>query len=197
MKKKACRNRLKLNIQMIKRILIPVLNMNSIKIKTLVNSRMKMILEDWGPVITKVVNLLKKSGWLNYQIEYFPIYRSRLSLINTMTIKIRSMEHLMTVVMIFSITNLKSLRIVRKMMVSMVSIKREMIFLNLTNNKMMILIPIKVKILWIRLLMKLLIMKMNKSKLWKKYSKIENRKLTATKILMYIWNNFKGDHRNS
>jgi len=122
---------------------------------------------------------------------------SRLSLINTMTIKIRSMEHLMTVVMIFSITNLKSLRIVRKMMVSMVSIKREMIFLNLTNNKMMILIPIKVKILWIRLLMKLLIMKMNKSKLWKKYSKIENRKLTATKILMYIWNNFKGDHRNS
>jgi len=107
------------------------------------------------------------------------------------------MEHLMTVVMIFSITNLKSLRIVRKMMVSMVSIKREMIFLNLTNNKMMILIPIKVKILWIRLLMKLLIMKMNKSKLWKKYSKIENRKLTATKILMYIWNNFKGDHRNS
>jgi len=62
MTKKACRNRLKLNIQMIKRILIPVLNMNSIKIKTLVNSRMKMILEDWGPVITKVVNLLKKSG---------------------------------------------------------------------------------------------------------------------------------------
>jgi len=62
MKKKACRNRLKLNIQMIKRILIPVLNMNSIKIKTLVNSRMKMILEDWGPVITKVVNLFKKSG---------------------------------------------------------------------------------------------------------------------------------------
>jgi len=197
MTKKACRNRLKLNIQMIKRILIPVLNMNSIKIKTLVNSRMKMILEDWGPVITKVVNLFKKSGWPNYQIEFFPIYRSRLSLINTTTIKIRSMEHLMTVVMIFSITNLKSLRIVRKMMVSMVSIKREMIFLNLTNNKMMILIPIKVKILWIRLLMKLLIMKMNKSKLWKKYSKIENRKLTATKILMYIWNNFKGDHRNS
>ena len=62
MTKKACRNRLKLNIQMIKRILIPVLNMNSIKIKTLVNSRMKMILEDWGPVITKVVNLFKKSG---------------------------------------------------------------------------------------------------------------------------------------